>query len=170
MAAELDKLDEHLELVKALSERNRARDANSTRIALNPAGKQLEGYVTTQRQSFDAALRRLQAMQDPRRPRPPAVTRTRAHRRWENPGQTETKAATINHGPPSVTKAGVAEATPAGLGIGALGLEEVATESRIAVATEAASSDREPLVETTPELPSDHRDRTDRRECDRARS
>ena len=137
LAEELAKLKEHRELVEALSERNLERDVNQTRIALTPAGKQLEGYVTSQRQSFDSSLRRLAAMQDPRRPRPPGRTPKPDPGDGGSPAEPETPVAASE---PRLADVNVAPAA-------------VATENEATVVAEAAIGDCQPPVDRAPEIP-----------------
>ena len=70
VAEELARIDEHLALITEFSERQRALSVAASEIPLTPAGKQLTGYVANQRQSYDAALRRLAALQNPSTPCP----------------------------------------------------------------------------------------------------
>ena len=56
LTEELAKLRDHRELVKALAAQTLQREVNSTRVVLTPAGKQLEGYIRSERQSFDSSL------------------------------------------------------------------------------------------------------------------
>ena len=139
LTKELAKLRDHRELVKAHAAQTLQREVNSTRVVLTPAGKQLEGYIRSERQSFDSSLRRLAAMQDPRRPRPPG----RSPQPGPDPG---------DGGSPAEPETTMAASEPRA----ADGVEApaaVATEDRVAVVTEAPNGDCEPCVETTPGVP-----------------
>jgi len=136
IAEELAKLNDHIAFVTDVAEHNRACDVQAAEIALNADGKQLLGYVTTQRQSYDAALRRLDALRNPRRPGP---GRGPGSGSGKAKGQTRTEppAATV------ATKAADVVETPA----------IVTTDAEAAVVPEAARSDCEPRVEATTESP-----------------
>jgi hypothetical protein len=139
LTGELARLKTHLELVEALAAQRLEREVNSTQVVLTPAGKQLDGYITSQRQSFDSSFRRLAALQDPRRPRPPG----RTPKPGPGPGDDGSPAPTETPSAPREPRAADAEVAPAA----------VATEDHVAVAAEAPSGDGQPLVETTPEVP-----------------
>jgi hypothetical protein len=151
VAEELARLDEQIELVNALAERDLARDVDHAMIALNPEGKQLLGYVTAQRQSYDAARRQLVSMQNPRQPRPGRGPSPGAGPE-KSPDRTGPAAATVAEPTtsPSVAMAPEGSGVGAwGLGLGDSGLGSATTEIQVAVATEAASRDRDSLVEAT---------------------
>ena len=132
---ELARLAEHIAFVTEVAEHNRACDVQAAEIALNADGKQLLGYVTTQRQSYDAALRRLDALRNPRRPGPG---------RGPGSGSGKAKGQTRTQPPAAVATqtAGVVE-TPA----------VVTADAEVAVLLEAARSDCEPRDEATPKSP-----------------
>jgi hypothetical protein len=62
-------LEEHLEQVEALAERDRALDAKSAGVDRTADGARLTQYAQAQDRTLHAALRRLEALQNPRRPR-----------------------------------------------------------------------------------------------------
>ena len=139
LTGELRKLRDHRELVKALAAQTLQREVNSTRVVLTPAGKQLEGYNRSERQSFDSSLRRLAAMQDPRRPRPPG----RSPKPGPGPGDGGSPVEAETTVAVSEPRAADGDQAPAA----------VATEDRVATAAETPCGDCQRVVETTPDVP-----------------
>jgi hypothetical protein len=70
VAGEIAALEERLELVEALAERDRAIEAQAARVDLSAEGQKILKYIATNDGAFYKALRRLEAMQKPRRPGP----------------------------------------------------------------------------------------------------
>jgi hypothetical protein len=130
IAEELIKLKDHIALVTEAAEYKRACDVRAAEIALNAEGKQLLGYITTQRQTYDSSLRKLDWLRNPRRPGPRRGPGSSSDAEPAQ-GQTKTEAE-----PPAAT---VAIDTPG-----------VADDAQAAVGLEAACSDCESRVEAIP--------------------
>ncbi len=95
-------LTEHLALVDELTEYKRARSVSNARVALTPEGKQLLQYQKKHEGSHDAALRRLDALQNPRKPRtgpapkPKKENVAETTKETQSPITTETQATVTN--------------------------------------------------------------------------
>jgi hypothetical protein len=68
-------LENHLEIIQELEQEKRAIALQRARIDLDERGKQVLRYQSSHRGSFEAALRRLDVLQNPRQPRPPGRPR-----------------------------------------------------------------------------------------------
>jgi hypothetical protein len=139
LTKELRKLRGQRALVEAHAAQTLEREVNRTRVALTPDGKQLEGYIRSERQSLDSSHRRVLAMQNPRQPRPPG----RTPKPGPGPGDGRSPAERKTTVAASEPRAAQEIEAPAA----------VATEDRVAVAAEAPSGDCQPVVETTPDVP-----------------
>ncbi len=129
IAEELARLKEHIALVTDVAEQKRACDVRAAEIALNAEGKQLQGYVTTQRQAYDSALRRHEWLHNPRRPGP-------------------------RRGPDSGFRSGSNSDFEPDEGLTGTERSAVVTaDAEAAVGLEATCSDCGPRVEATPESP-----------------
>jgi hypothetical protein len=67
VAEEISRLEEHLAVLEPLAERNLALDAQKARMDVTPEGTRLAGQVLASYRGSDAALRRVQALQNPPR-------------------------------------------------------------------------------------------------------
>ena len=134
VAEELARLEEHIEFITEVSQRDRELDIAAAEIPLTPEGKQLTGYVNTQRQAYDSLLRRLDALRKQDRPRPDggrAAALSRAGRRANRQRPESSPRRPMRRQP----KPGVA------------------TEDRLAVEIEAPSGACESRLDTTTEPP-----------------
>jgi hypothetical protein len=82
MAEEVRRLEDHLQVVEPLAARNLALDADAARAELTPKGARLAQRCLASDRGSDAALRRLEALQNPSRRGP-----------GRGPKQAETSAA-----------------------------------------------------------------------------
>ncbi len=86
VADTIDALEAHRARVEARAERDRALAVQSARIDLSKEGRQLLQYMTATDRTLHAALRRLEAMQKPRKPRSGQRTETAPDRDVERSG------------------------------------------------------------------------------------
>jgi hypothetical protein len=71
----IDELEQHLALLHEIEAEDHAIAVQRARIDLDAAGKQVLKYQGDHARWFETALRRLEAMQNPRQPRPPGRPR-----------------------------------------------------------------------------------------------
>jgi hypothetical protein len=169
LTGELRKLRDHRELVNAHAAQTLEREVNRTRVALTPAGKQLEGYSRSERQSLDSSHRRIVAMQNPRQPRPPGRTPKPSPGDGRSPADAETTVAPSEARAANEVEAPAAVATDDCVAVAAEDHVAVAAEDHVAVmaddcvavaaddcvavAVEAPGGDCQPVVEATPDVP-----------------
>jgi hypothetical protein len=70
VAEEIGRLEQHLKVIEPLAARNLALDQEEARVKVTVEGARLSGYIMSSYRGADASLRRLEARQNPKRPRP----------------------------------------------------------------------------------------------------
>ena len=146
VAEELARLDDQIELVNALAERDLARDVDHAMIAAEPRGQATPGVFHGPAPILRRGPAQLVAHAEPA-PAAPGRGPTAGTGPEKSPARSG-PAATDGRTAGRYGTGGF-RVEDSGLGLGDSGSGSVTTEAQVAVATDAASRDREPRVEAT---------------------